>query len=353
MATARSFSWQPIAVIGIVIALTIALLILWFASYIFLVIFAAILFAILVDGLAMLMIQWISLPRGLARGVVIVLLLVAVAAFLTLAGPRVSSQLSQLADQLPRSIEQLSELIKAQPWGSLLDQLNLTEHLKPSATEILADISGVFSTAFTVIANIFVIFFIGMYLALQPDLYVRGLMHLIPKNRRERGEAVLIALGHALRWWLVGRFAAMAAVGILTTLSLALIHTPLALVLGVIAGLFSFVPYIGPIASVVPAVLIGLTKSPLMALYVLIIYSLVLFTEGNFLTPLIQKRAVSLPPAILLSMQFAMGIFYGVIGLLLATPLAVALIVLIQMLYVQDLLKDTVEVLGEHKRSRE
>ena len=119
MATARSFSWQPIAVIGIVIALTIALLILWFASYIFLVIFAAILFAILVDGLAMLMIQWISLPRGLARGVVIVLLLVAIAAFLTLAGPRVSSQLSQLADA-PNMIV-TSRLADERLWAEVLN----------------------------------------------------------------------------------------------------------------------------------------------------------------------------------------------------------------------------------------
>jgi predicted PurR-regulated permease PerM len=137
-------------------------------------------------------------------------------------------------------------------------------------------------------------------------------------------------------------------VGVLTTLALGLIDMPLALVLGVIAGLFTFVPFIGPISSVIPAMLIGLMESPLMALYALIIYSVVQFIEGNFLTPLIQKRIIAMPPALLLSAQFFMGVFYGLFGLLLATPLAVTGTVLVQMLYVQDYLKDSVRVLGQH-----
>lgn len=159
-------------------------------------------------------------------------------------------------------------------------------------------------------------------------------------------------LGHALSWWLVGRFASMAAVGVLTTLALSAIDMPLALVLGVIAGLFSFVPYIGPISSAVPAILIGLTESPWMAVYVVVIYAVIQFLEGNFITPLIQRRAVSLAPAVLLFSQFAMAVFYGLFGVLLATPLAIVLIVLVQMLYVQDVVKDPIKVLGEHPGGR-
>lgn len=85
-----------------------------------------------------------------------------------------------------------------------------------------------------------------------------------------------------------------------------------------------------------------------MAFYALIIYAVVQFIEGNFLTPLIQKRAIAMPPALLLSAQFFMGVFYGLFGLLLATPLAVTGVVLVQMLYVQDVLKDPIQVLGQH-----
>ncbi|WP_405232714.1 AI-2E family transporter [Lentisalinibacter salinarum] len=117
---------------------------------------------------------------------------------------------------------------------------------------------------------------------------------------------------------------------------------------GVIAGLFSFVPYIGPIASIVPALLIALTESLPIALWVTVVYVAVQFIEGDFLTPLIQRRAVSLPPAVLLLAQFALGLFYGLFGVLLATPLAIVVIVVVQMLWVQGLVGEPIRVLGDH-----
>jgi predicted PurR-regulated permease PerM len=341
----RSFPWRALA--GIVLA-GLALFLLWPASQVFLVIFAAVLFAILVDGLAALLCQYLPVPRMASRGGIILLLLILLLVFFMLAGPRLSDELFQLGERLPRAIDQLNKLIRDQPWGRLVTNMEIADHLRPSIGQVLAGVSGVFSTAFGAMVNVLVILFIGLYLAVQPELYIRGLLHLMPRADRRRGEEILDALAHALRWWLVGRFASMTLVAVLTTIGLELIDLPLALVLGVIAGLFSFVPYVGPIASVVPALLIGLTISPLMPLYALLVYALVQFTEGNFLTPLIQKYAVSLPPAVLLSAQFAMGLFYGLFGVLLATPMAVVVIVLVQMLYVQGLLKYPVRVLGEH-----
>jgi predicted PurR-regulated permease PerM len=226
--------------------------------------------------------------------------------------------------------------------------MELTDRLQPSTGQLLAGVTGVFSTAFEATVNVFVILLIGLYLAVQPEVYRHALLYLLPAQGRRRGAEILHALSHALGWWLLGRFVSMLLVSVLTITGLELIDLPLALVLGVIAGLFSFVPYIGPIASVVPAMLIGLTVSPTMAIYVLLVYALVQFLEGNFLTPMIQRYAVSLPPAVLLSAQFSLGLFYGLFGIVLATPLAVVVIVLVQMLYVQDFLKHPVRVLGEH-----
>jgi predicted PurR-regulated permease PerM len=346
MTTARLLLRHPIVVVALA---GLALFFLWPASQIFLVIFAAVLFAILVDGLAAPVSRWLPIPQGVARGVVIGLLLGLVLAFLMLAGTRFSDQVSQLAERLPRAMERLNELIMQQPWGRALSDMEISERLKPSTGQVLAGVTGAFSTAFEAVVNAFVIFFIGLYLAIQPEIYVQGFLHLLPKAARGRAHRVLQALAHALSWWLMGRFASMVAVGVLTTVALELIGMPLALVLGVIAGAFSFVPYVGPIMSVVPAMLIGLTEtSPLMAIYALVIYSAVQFIEGNFLTPWIQRYAVAMPPALLLSAQFAMAVFYGLFGVLLATPLAVTAIVLIQMLYVQDVLDDPVRVLGDH-----
>ena len=345
MAAIRSDRWRVL--VGFVLA-GLALFLLWPASQVLLVIFAAVLFAMLVDGLAALLCEHVPVSPTVARVGVVFVLLVLVLVFFALAGPRLSDELFQLGERLPRAVEELEALVRKQPWGRLLVDVKLMDHLQPSIGQVLAGLTGVFSTAFGAAIDVLVILFIGLYLAVQPELYIRGLLHLIPRAGRRRGEEILAALAHALRWWLVGRFTSMTLVGVLTIIGLELIDLPLALVLGVIAGLFSFVPYVGPIASVVPALLIGLTISPVMPVYVLLVYSLVQFTEGNFLTPLIQKYAVSLPPAALLSAQFAMGVFYGLFGVLLATPTAVVVIVLVQMLYVQDVLKYPVRILGEH-----
>jgi hypothetical protein len=234
----------------------------------------------------------------------------------------------------------------AMPWTQALQNLNLG-YPKLTELQIMSAVTAVFSTVMQSGINLFVTLFIGFYMAISPDTYLQGFTHLIPKSKRERGCEILSALGHALRWWLVGRFASMAIVGVLTTIALQLINMPLALVLGVIAGLFTFVPYIGPIMSAVPAVLVALLESPVMALYVIVIYFVVQFIEGNFITPLLMERAVSLPPAVLLLAQFSMGIFYGLFGVLLATPLTIVLIIMIQMLYVQDVNRDRVKILGE------
>jgi predicted PurR-regulated permease PerM len=139
----------------------------------------------------------------------------------------------------------------------------------------------------------------------------------------------------------------MAVVGFLTAVGLWVAGIPLAFVLGLIAALLSFVPYIGPIASVVPAALVALAESPTKVLYVFIIYGVVQLLESYLITPLIQERAVSIPPAVLISAQVIMGILAGAIGVLMATPLAVVLIVLVQMLYLADVLGDPVSTLGE------
>lgn len=342
-----SFKWSGLVA---VVLLGLALLLLWFASQLLLVVFAAILFAIFLDGLAAVIARRLPVSQGVSRGIVVILLAATLIAFMMIAGPGFGEQMSQLIERLPRAIERLNELMQAQSWGGLLTHIEIANHIEPNPRQIIASVTGVFSTAFEALANVVLIFLIGIYLAVQPDLYVRGSLRLVPPESREQSAEVLQALGRVLSRWMVGRFASMTLVGVVTTVCLELIGMPLAMVLGVIAGLLSFVPYIGPIAAMVPAVLIGLTVSPMMAVYVLGLYALVQFIEGNFLTPIIQRHVVSLPPAILLVAQFAMGIFFGLFGVLLATPLALVSIVLVQMIYVQNVLGESVDVLGNQEK---
>jgi predicted PurR-regulated permease PerM len=336
---------------GIIAALLVLLFLLWHVLHAVLLIFAATLFAVFLDGLA----DWVrgSLPlsRGWALALVIAFCTVLLLLFGLLAGPRIGEQIVQLGQQMPEALARIKAYLAERAWGqALLGATPGLEQVLPSATGVLQQISGAFSTALGALINIAIILLIGFYIAVDPRLYVENMLRLLPPQHRQRGREVCQRLSHALHWWMVGRFSAMAVVSVLTWVGLWIIDMPLALALGLIAGLLSFVPYVGPIVSVIPAVLVGLADGGLLqAVHVTVVYGAVQFLEGNFITPIIQKYAVALPPAVLLMAQFLMGILVGLFGVLLATPLAVAVIVLIQMLYVEDVLGDSVEVLGEQQ----
>jgi predicted PurR-regulated permease PerM len=139
----------------------------------------------------------------------------------------------------------------------------------------------------------------------------------------------------------------MTVVGLLTTLGLWIAGIPNPLALGLLAALLSFVPYVGPILSFVPAVLVALLVSLTKVIYVVVVFGLVQTLESYVVTPLVQQRAVSMPPVILITAQIAMGVIAGATGVLLAAPLAIVVIVLLQMLYVEDVLGDPIQVLGQ------
>jgi predicted PurR-regulated permease PerM len=333
-------------------AVIIGALLLWQVSQVMLVVFAASLIAVLLDRLAHVACRYLNLPRAAALALVVLLLVGSFAGFVWIAGPRAGDQIAQLGERLPGAIAELRHLIESHSWGRvLLASAPPPQELVPSSADLLGRISGVFSTALGALVNAGLILVIGAYLAIEPDLYLRGLILLVPPPRRERAETILRAIGYALQWWLIGRIEAMIAVGALTGVGLWLIGMPLILALAIIAGVLSFIPFVGPVLSAVPAVLIALAEDPLRALWVAGIYVVVQVLESNLITPQITKRAVSLPPAVLLTSQLLMGVLLGFLGLLLATPLVVVFIVLTQMIYLQGVLGEPVRLLGEHGRS--
>jgi predicted PurR-regulated permease PerM len=220
------------------------------------------------------------------------------------------------------------------------------DQLAASGSGILGQVGGVFSSALGGLGAFFIVLVIGLYVVFEPRIYRRSILAIVPQPHRRRGREIVDAMLVALRWWLVARFAAMGVVFTLTAVGVTLVGLPLALTLGLIAGLLSFIPFIGPILAGVPAVLLALVESPAKALWVVGIYIAVQVIEENLIAPLIERRAVSLPPAAILSGQLVVGVLFGFAGVIVSTPLVVAFIVLVQMLYVQDVLEEPAEVLG-------
>jgi predicted PurR-regulated permease PerM len=191
-----------------------------------------------------------------------------------------------------------------------------------------------------VIGAILVIVFLGIYFAAEAALYANGLIRLFPVARRRRAGEILHETASALWYWMLGRLFSMCVLGVLAILGLWLLGVPLPVALGFLVGILAFIPYLGAFVSAVPAVLLAAATRLDLALYVIILFFGIHLTEGYLLVPLVQRRIVHLPPALTLSAQIILGVLAGFLGLLLATPLVAATLVIIRMGYVEDLLGD-------------
>lgn len=339
----KNFIKQILIVVGIV---TFVILILWLLTYVFdviLLLFAAILLAIFLRGLADLSRRYTNLSEGWSVLLVSLLLLLIVGGSVALLAPSVAEQVRHLRDELPKSAQQASSYISQFSWGrTLIDQMPSADEIiqKIDASTVLSRVGGYFSSTLGALGNFFVTILLAIYLASEPKFYTDGFVKLFPKNVRTRTHEILDAIGEMLGWWLIGKVASMIFIGLLTWIGLWILGVPLSLTLGLIAGLLSFIPNFGPIFSAVPAILLGFIDSPIKALYVLILFVVVQIIESNLVTPMIERRTVELPPALTVVAQLALGVLIGGLGLVLATPLLAVVMVLVQMVYIQDVLGD-------------
>lgn len=180
------------------------------------------------------------------------------------------------------------------------------------------------------------ILILGLYLAATPGLYYRGFIQLMPKGIRPQIDAAMRDAGRGLRRWLFGQMISMLAVGSLTAVGLHLLGMPLALSVGIIARLLGFIPFFGPIASGILAIVLAFTQGPQQALYVAILCVAIQQLEGFVLMPLIQRWTVALPPALGLLAVVVFGLLFGLPGAVFATPLMVVLMILVKKLYVDN-----------------
>jgi predicted PurR-regulated permease PerM len=215
----------------------------------------------------------------------------------------------------------------------------------------MSQVTGLASRASGFLVGMVIVLFVGIYTALEPDLYQRGIVLLVPLEKRERAREVITAVGYNLRWWMLGQLFSMAVVGMLIGLGLWWLGVPLALTLGLLAGAAELVPNVGPVVAAAPGVMVALANDGKFAIYVIVLYVVVQFVESYLLMPLVQRSVVWLPPAVTILAIVLLGIASGLLGVLVAAPLTVTIIILVKMLYVEDLLGDrSITVLGEPER---
>lgn len=309
----RAAVWIGMAVlVGLVIYLAQPLL----------VIFGGLVFAATIDGGARLLGRVLPIGRGWRVTIVLLLAVAFMAWTFWFAGSQIAAQ----AAALPATVE--TQAMRAIAWlqshGFRIDVKSFEGMLQQviggvgQLTRAVGGVLGGFTTMFLIAV-------LGIYLALEPQLYRRGFAWLLPVGEREHFEGTALAMGHTLRRLMAGRLLAMFVEGIATWAMLAIYGVPMAGLLGLLTGLLAFLPNIGAPISGALMVLVGFSGGTDMGLYCLIVYFVVQTVDGNIIVPLVAKHTADLAPALVMGAQLIMGALFGIIGLALADPLVAML----------------------------
>ena len=283
-----------------------------------LVIFGAMVFGCMVDGGARLLGK--VLPIGRSWRVALVLLLAT--AFLLWLGYFAGSQISQQAAEFPAIInEQIGRLIAYLREQGFAINTQSIESFASSMASGVGTVTKAIGGIFGGLTTALLIVIIGIYFAVDPRIYERGVAWMVPAHRRLAFYDTLSHQAYTLRRLLAGRLVGMIAEGIFTWALLALYGVPMAALLGLLTGLLAFIPNIGALISGALMVLVGFSGGVDMGLYTIFVYFLVQNFDGYVLVPMIAKRTVDLAPGLVLSAQLIFGVLFGILGLALADPL--------------------------------
>jgi len=400
----RGMSWTKLAVTGLVV---VAALIFWMSYQIWFAAFLGVLLAISLNGPAMWIRQYVTMPAWLSTLLVMLVMLMALTGLGWIIGAPLTSQVQDMITKLPDSTERAVVWLNDRAWGkNILRQAGKwsgmtqdemknadgyfargAEHpeqwwgiypnvhppadapppdqdddeaddQKDAADEEDAapedlEVSTLFKPIRAIVtgtihigALLAVSLAMMLFVALDPHVYQRGVLWLVPREHDEVARTTMRRLGTAMRWWMLGRLASMAAIGVLTSLGMWAIGMPAPMALGALAGLLSFVPNIGPIIAAIPGMILALALGPWMILGALCVYVAAQLIESNAVSPLVDQYTVSVPPGVVIVTQFVLAILAGVWGMIIATPLLVVIIVLIQQLYIREGLNEPIRVIG-------
>lgn len=290
--------------------------------------------------------------RGFSRGAAVLstlvgVLLIAILIIVAIV-PIFISQITDLVEELPTAIEdaQISYNEFAEDTGFLpgigsgeiVSENEIVDFVVTQAGAASRSIFPFLSDVGGVVTNIFVVVTLSIFLLLEPNIYIEGVLTLVPRTYRARALEVMNALFDAISLSLASQVFAMGFIGIATVIGLIIIGVPNALALGVIAGLLAFIPTFGATIAIIFAIIFTLASAPDKIIFVILLYIILQQIESNILTPRIVKQTLNMPGAVVIVTQIAAGILFGFLGLILAVPLVAAVMVLVRELYVYDVL---------------
>jgi predicted PurR-regulated permease PerM len=327
--------------IGLIFALVLASYLVYQIAVVVLVLLLTLLFSVIISA-PVDYLEGRGVSRGLGTlavfgGLVLVIWILGVAL-----APTVADQASELWETFPELLENAQDLA-----GQLSSALGLGTSFGLDSLDVvnsarnffsggaLATVANVGASVASVLSYVVVIVIATIYAVARPRQLVNGFVALFPAGRRQEVREILADIYGTVQRWFVGQLGSMLVIGVLSTVALYLIGMPFALLLGIFSGLISFIPFVGPLISVIPPVLLALIGTPVDALWVVLAYAIIQTIESYLLQPLIMSRAVSLHPAVVMFALLIMGTLFGFVGVLLAVPLVATLHVLLRELWIE------------------
>ena len=384
----RAVGWRSRDIVrtaALVLAMYLLVRLIWFANALFLTVFLGALFAIAVSS-GVDRLQRFRIPRGIGAALIVLAFFGLLAAFGAWVTPTLRTQGTELRQKLPEAIDRVESWLRKEQNGMLgifigkpaptqapttnaaapavaprapatasspgvraavdsaLAARDTASHgAPPLQGRIQEQFGGVTKFLFpfakstlAAVGGLLLVVFLSIYFATDPELYRRGMLALLPPRRRQLAARVMSRVAEVLRKWLVTQLIAMAVIGGVSTIALLILRVKAAFALGLLAGLFEFIPTVGPILSAIPAVAMGFLDSPEKALLIAVVYIGIQFLENHILIPLLMKGGMDLPPALTVITQALLALVFGFLGLMVAVPMLATVMVIVQMLYVDE-----------------
>jgi predicted PurR-regulated permease PerM len=324
-----------VSIVFLMAALAIAL---WRLADLVVPTFGAILFSVGLQTAASAVSRRTGAPNALSLTLVVLIGLALFGLAGLFFGSVIAAQVDELIRQIPQGLDIALSRIKTYPLGRYALEQARGFDVAGSTGWVASTLALMAQSALQAIAYAFLVIFLAIYLAAEPQRYRSMCLRLLPPSRQPAMSRVFDATGNILQRWLVGQIIVMTIIGVLSGVGLWLLGIDSAIALGLVGGFLCFIPYVGAVAAAVPATLVALTQGPTYALSVIAMYAGVHFIEGNFITPFVQAEATSLPPVLSLLSIVAFGVLIGPASVLVAAPLTLALMVAVELLYVEQAL---------------
>lgn len=291
---------------------------------------AGILIAVYFHGFANILHRKLHLPSGWSLAISVLFNIILVVAFFWFAGARLTQQVSELSDTLPKTIQEAKAHLQQSAIGNkVMNYLSMSGNNQ----KVVAGAKTFFSTTFGILSDLYIIILMAAFFTASPSLYTKGIIKLLPPKAKDKGKELLNKITDVLKNWLKGQIFGFFFIAVLTGIGLWIMGMPLVFTLALLAGLLNFIPNFGPIIALIPAILIGFTLGTTTVIIVICFYTFIQIIQSAVMQPLIQQKMISMPPALIIFGQIALGLLAGFWGVLLATPVIAIIMTVVNKLY--------------------